>query len=76
MKHAGAINIEFRQSIEGIESEVTALFRETHAHRKSDYGAFDDVPQAYFREVLHNGNGSARVMLCRIGSRSSASIST
>lgn len=67
MKHAGAIDIEFRQSIEGIESEVTALFRETHAHRKSDYGAFDDVPQAYFREVLDNGNGNARVMLCRIG---------
>ena len=66
MRHAADIDIEFRQSIDGIESEVTALFHETHAHRKSDYGAFDDVPQAYFREVLDNANGNARLMLCRV----------
>ena len=67
MKHAANIDIEFRRSIDGIESEVTALFHETHAHRKSDYGAFDDVPPAYFREVLDSASGNARVMLCRIG---------
>jgi hypothetical protein len=67
MKQAAQVDIEFRQSIDGIETEIAALFQETHAHRKTDYGAFDDVPEAYFREVLANAGGNARVMLCRVG---------
>ena len=66
MKQAAAVDIEFRQTIDGIEEEVIALFHETHAHRKSDYGAFDDVPDAYFREVLGKASGGAGVMLCRV----------
>lgn len=67
MKQAAYVDIEFRDSITGIEHEIAALFHETHAHRKTDYGAFDDVPEAYFREVLAHSGENAGVMLCRVG---------
>jgi hypothetical protein len=66
MKQAANVAIEFRRSIDGIEAEIAALFQETHAHRKSDYGVFDDVPEAYFREVLASAGGNAGLMLCRV----------
>ena len=61
MKHAADVDIELRQSIDGIESEMTALFDETHAHRKSDYGAFDDVPPS----VLPRGAGQRQRQCAR-----------
>jgi len=66
MKRASGMHIEFRTSIDGIENEIASLFQETRANRKADYGAFDDVPETYFGEVMRNAGDKALVMLCRI----------
>lgn len=59
--------IEIRQSIDGIEDEIVTLFEETKAHRKTDYGAFDEVPAGYFSEVMRAMPGRAQLMLMRVG---------
>lgn len=66
MRRAGKVEIEYRTSIEGIEEEIASLFQETRANRKADYGAFDDVPEDYFREVMRNADGNSMVMLARV----------
>jgi predicted N-acyltransferase len=58
--------IEIRDSIDGIEDELVALFEETKSNRKADYGAFDEVPANYFREVMENLPGRAKLMLARV----------
>jgi predicted N-acyltransferase len=67
MRQAADVRIELRDTIDGIEDEIVALFEETKAHRKTDYGAFDDVPADYFREVMQNLPGTAHVLVCRVG---------
>ena len=67
MKSLAGVQVEVRDTIEGIEDEVVALFEETKARRKADYDAFDEVPPAYFREVMSNPSGRAKIMLTRVG---------
>ncbi len=67
MKSLAGVEVEVRETIDGIEDEIAALFEETKARRKADYDAFDDVPQAYFREVMQGLGGRARIMLTRVG---------
>jgi predicted N-acyltransferase len=67
MKSLAGVEVEVRDTIDGIEDEVAALFEETRARRKADYEAFDDVPPAYFREVMQGLGGRARIMLTRVG---------
>jgi hypothetical protein len=69
MRQAANVRVELRDTIDGIEKEIVALFEETKAHRKTDYGAFDDVPAEYFREVMQNLPGTAHVLVCRVGGR-------
>lgn len=66
MKKSAHVTVEFRTSIDDVAGEIAALFQETRANSKADYGAFDDVPAAYFRGVMDNLGGRARVMLCRV----------
>jgi len=66
LRRAAKVEIEYRTSIDGIEDEIGALFQETRANRKADYGDLDDVPESYFREVTRNANGNAMVMLARV----------
>jgi len=66
MRRAAKVKIEIRDSIDGIEDEIVALFEETKANRKTDYGSFDEVPANYFREVMQAMPGKAQLMLCRI----------
>jgi predicted N-acyltransferase len=66
MRRAANVKIEIRDSIDGIEDELVALFEETKANRKTDYGAFDEVPANYFHEVMQSMPGRARLMLCRV----------
>jgi hypothetical protein len=69
MRRAANVNIEIRDSIDGIEDELVELFEETKANRKTDYGAFDEVPASYFREVMQAMPGNARLMLARVGGK-------
>jgi predicted N-acyltransferase len=66
LKSLANVEVEVRDTIDGIEEEVVALFEETRARRKADYDAFDDVPQAYFREVMSSLGGRAKIMLTRV----------
>ena len=63
MRRASKVKFEFRDSIADIEDEIAALFEETRANSKVDYGSFDEVPATYFREVMRNCHGKAHVML-------------
>jgi hypothetical protein len=47
MRLSARVQIETRASVEGIEDEIAALFQETRAKRKADYGTFEDVPAAH-----------------------------
>jgi hypothetical protein len=66
MKSLADVEVEVRDTIEGIEHEVVALFEETKARRKADYDAFDEVPSSYFREVMMSSGGRAKIMLTRV----------
>jgi len=66
MRRASKVTIEVRDTIDGIEDELVALFEETKANRKTDYGSFDEVPANYFREVMRAMPGKAQLMLCRV----------
>ena len=66
MRRASKVKFEFRDSIADIEDEIAALFEETRANSKVDYGSFDEVPATYFREVMRNCDGTAEVMLARV----------
>ena len=68
MKSLAGVQVEVRDTIDGIEDEIIKLFEETKARRKADYDAFDDVPQGYFREVMSTPGGNAKIMLTRVGS--------
>jgi len=68
MRRANA-QIEVRDSIEGIEDEIVALFEETKSNRKTDYGSFDEVPANYFREVMRAMPGKAKLMLTRVNGK-------
>jgi len=69
MRRASKVTIEVRDTIDGIEDEIVELFEETKANRKTDYGAFDEVPASYFREVMRAMPGTAQLMLCRVEGR-------
>jgi predicted N-acyltransferase len=60
------VTIEVRDTIDGIEDEIIELFEETKANRKTDYGAFDEVPASYFREVMQAMGSRAQLMVCRV----------
>lgn len=67
MRSLAHATVEIRDSIDGVEAEIVGLFQETKARRKADYETFDEVPDAYFREVMESLGGRARLMLIRIG---------
>ena len=69
LKRAGDIAVEFRDDIGDVYDEIIALYRATRDNRKQSYEAFDEVPETYFREVMRQSSGQARVMLCRIDGR-------
>lgn len=69
LKQAKDLQIEFRDNVDDVYEEIIALYRATRANRKASYEAFDEVPEAYFREVMAKSNGKARVMLTRLDGR-------
>lgn len=65
LKQAAGIETEIHHDIDDIHDEILALYRATRANRKASYEAFDEVPDGYFREVMRNAGGKARVLICR-----------
>ena len=52
VKGAGRFRIEHRHRIDGIETDVHRLFKGTIAHSGTNYGEFENLHPAYFRDVL------------------------
>jgi hypothetical protein len=48
---AGAVRIEMRRSIAGIEAEIAALYESTRAESGLDYGDLEVLPPGYFAGV-------------------------
>ena len=67
LRQSAAVRIEYRDTIEGLEDEIAALYAATHAHRKTSYDSFDDVPRDYFQQVMATAGGSARLQLMWVG---------
>jgi len=66
MRRAANVTLEWRDTIEGIEDQLFELFEETRANSKADYGAFDDVPAGYFREIMQTAGDKAKVMVAHV----------
>jgi hypothetical protein len=65
-RSASKVTIEHPRSIEGLESEINALYRATLAQSHVDYGNFGPVHPDYFASVLREAGDRARVTLCRV----------
>ncbi|MGE0701713.1 MAG: GNAT family N-acetyltransferase [Hyphomicrobiaceae bacterium] len=66
LKTAGPVAIETVTSIAGIEDEIFSLYEETRANSRFDYGDFEQLSPAYFRDVVAAlGPGRASVILAR-----------
>jgi hypothetical protein len=63
---ATKVAIEYPRSLDGLSSEINALYRSTLAQSRVDYGNFGPVHDNYFAAVLRNMPERARIMLCRV----------
>jgi predicted N-acyltransferase len=60
------VQVSFIEDARMADDEIVALFQETKAKRKVDYAEMDEVPDAYFREVLGGLGGRAKIMIMRV----------
>ncbi|MDX2159444.1 MAG: GNAT family N-acetyltransferase [Hyphomicrobiaceae bacterium] len=70
LKTAGPVVLETVTDIAGLEDEIFSLYEETRANSRFDYGDFEQLSPAYFREcVAALGPGRAAVILARVDGR-------
>jgi hypothetical protein len=70
LKTAGPVELETVTSIAGIEDEIFSLYEETRANSRFDYGDFEQLSPAYFRDcVAALGPERAAVILARVDGR-------
>jgi hypothetical protein len=65
-RSASKVSIEYPGSLDGLSSEINALYRSTLAQSRVDYGNFGPVHDDYFAAILRNMPKRARIMLCRV----------
>lgn len=51
LKQRGAIRVERRTTVSGLETEIAALYRSTSENSRLRYGEFEDLPTGYFEQV-------------------------
>jgi Acetyltransferase (GNAT) domain len=61
------IKVEYRDSVEGLEDELHALYQSTRANSQVQYGDFDELHPRYFQAVLQSCGDKAQLMLCWSG---------
>lgn len=66
MKSLQNVDVSFVDDVGEVHDEIVSLFRDTKAKRKVDYAEMDEVPDAYFRQVVGNLGGRAKVMVLRV----------
>ncbi len=70
LRTAGQVELETVTSIAGLEDEIFALYEETRANSRFDYGDFEQLTPAYFRDVVHAlGPDRVAVILARVDGR-------
>lgn len=69
MRQAAGVRIEYRDTIDGLEQQIEALYRATRDHRKASFDVFDELPGGYFREIMAGLHGAARLQLMWIGTQ-------
>jgi hypothetical protein len=70
LKTAGPVELETVTSIAGLEDEIFSLYEETRANSRFDYGDFEQLSPAYFRDVVAAlGPERAALILARVEGR-------
>jgi hypothetical protein len=64
MRPLTKISIEYRSSIQGLESKIFALFENTRAQSKGHYAEFEMLHPDYFAKVLDRLGDRVKLMLC------------
>lgn len=70
LRTAGPVELETVTSIVGLEDEIFSLYEETRTNSRFDYGDFEQLTPAYFRDVMASlGPERAAVILARVEGR-------
>ena len=69
LKKAAGLTIETLTSLDGIETEIVGMKKETAARANVDFDLFSSVPPTYFRTVLEQMPGRAIIRLYRLGGK-------
>lgn len=66
LKAAPKVQLETVRSIAGLEDEIFELYEETRRNSRFDYGDFEQLSPAYFRNVMEALGDRAACILCRV----------
>ncbi|MFM9940273.1 MAG: GNAT family N-acetyltransferase [Hyphomicrobiaceae bacterium] len=66
LKASPKVQLETVRSIAGLEDEIFALYEETRRNSRFDYGDFEQLSPAYFRNVMAGLGDRAACILCRV----------
>jgi len=66
LKSANKVQVETVRSIAGLENEIFALYEETRRNSRFDYGDFEQLSPAYFRNVMEQLGERAACILLRV----------
>ncbi len=69
IKSAGKVELETVRSIAGLEDEIFELYEETRKNSRFDYGDFEQLSPAYFRNVMQGLGDRAACILARVDGR-------
>ena len=69
IKSAAKVDVAIVRSIDGMEDELFDLYEETRRNSRFDYGDFEQLTPAYFRDVVTALGEKAAVITCRVGGR-------
>lgn len=69
IKAAGKVDVSVVRSIAGLEDELFELYEETRRNSRFDYGDFEQLSPAYFRDVMAALGDRAAVILCHVDGR-------
>jgi Acetyltransferase (GNAT) domain len=64
MRSVDQVRIEYRSHLTGLEERIRELFESTLTQSKVHYHDFENLHPDYFRQIVEDAGGSARLMLC------------
>jgi predicted N-acyltransferase len=64
MRTVDRVRIEYRSHVTGLEQRIRELFESTLTQSKVHYHDFENLHPDYFRQIVEDAGGAARLMLC------------